>query len=402
MAEDSRCGGNPPHPPTPSPSRGEGELSARAEAMRERADVVVVGGGPGGAAAALTLAARGASVVMVDRSMERPTIGEGLPPAAMPVLRELGLWDHFLADGHRGAYGNRSAWGGSTVDEYDFIRSPYGAGWHLDRPRFDAMLTTALDRAGVAIYGRTRLVECHRVRERGWTLVLASENVHREVQADVLIDASGRARRVARAQGVRRRSYDRLIGVVGVLVPAAIETDCDSFTLVEAACDGWWYATLLQDGRLAIGYMTDADCAAEARARSVAGWTALLAQTTHIRDRVTRHGYRLQGRLRLVCAESSCLERMTGDGWCAVGDAAAAYDPLSSQGITTALVSGLWAGQAVAAGRASALAAYEQQMRRVYARYLAEWMGYYALEQRWPTSVFWQRRHGLLWWLMAA
>ena len=54
--------------------------------------------------------------------------------------------------------------------------------------------------------------------------------------------------------------------------------------------------------------------------------------------------------LRVVAADSSCLEVVEGDGWCAVGDAAAAYDPLSSQGITTALASGAWAGQAIAGG----------------------------------------------------
>jgi flavin-dependent dehydrogenase len=156
--------------------------------------------------------------------------------------------------------------------------------------------------------------------------------------------------------------------------------------------DGWWYATLLPDARLVIGYMTDADLATERGARTVSGWTSLLAETQQIRHRVTQYGYRLESPPLLVPAESSCLEEVEGEGWCAVGDAAAAHDPLSSYGITAALNSGIWAGQAIT-GQIGGLAEYAERMRHAYAYYLAQLMGYYALEKRWPASTFWRRRH---------
>jgi len=346
-----------------------------------RPDVVVVGAGPAGMSAALTLARLGASVVVVDRSFERPTLGEGLPPGAMPMLENLGLWDWFLVDGHRPTHGNRSAWGRSVSEEYDFIRSPYGVGWHLDRPCFDSMLRTTLGEVGGTLHPRTRVSDLRRTRDGEWMLALSSGSLQWTVCTDFVIDASGRARWLGRALGVHRRAYDRLVGVVATLHPEAPDIDRDTFTLVEAAQDGWWYSTLLPDGRLVIGYMTDADLAAQRAARTVSGWMALLAQTTHVRERVTRYGYRLDGAPRLVCADSSYLATVAGDGWCAVGDAAGAHDPLSSQGITSALVSGVWAGHALAQARDGGIDEYKQRMQHAYARYVANWMTYYSLAQ---------------------
>jgi flavin-dependent dehydrogenase len=343
--------------------------------------------------AALTLARLGAYVVVVDRSFERPTLGEGLPPAARPVLDSLGLWDRFLADGHRPAYGNRSFWGRSASDEYDFIRSPYGVGWHLDRLHFDSMLRTAFVEAGGALYSLTRAVELRRTVDGEWELVLSSGTSRWTAHCDFVIDATGRSRWIGRALGVRRRVYDRLVGVVATLHPKAALVDRDSFTTVESVQDGWWYATVLPDGRLAIGYMTDADLAVRSGARTASRWMALLDQTLHIRQRATTHGYKLDGAPRLICADSSYLATVAGDGWCAVGDAAGAHDPLSSQGITAALVSGVWAARALAKARDGGIDEYKQRMQQAYARYVANWMTYYTVEQRWPASLFWQRRH---------
>lgn len=364
--------------------------------MSQRVDVVIVGAGPAGIAAALTLRRHGASVLVADRSLARPTLGEGLAPSASPILQDLGLWERFNADTHQPAYGNRSAWGSPDVRERDFIRNPYGHGWHLDRPRFDVMLGAALQDAGGAMCSDTRVVAWHRDRRGAWTLELLSGGTRRVVRTDFLIDATGRARSLSRALGATRRLDDHLVAAVGVLYPGAAGSDTDSFTQVEAVPDGWWYATLLGDGRLIAGYLTDADDAGARASRTIPGWTALLDRTAHLRDRIARHGYRLRSPLHVAAADSSSLETMGGDGWCAVGDAAAAHDPLSSHGIAGALLSGIWAGNVIAARERGGLNEYQERMRHAYAAYLAQWLAYYDLERRWPTSPFWQRRHAAL------
>jgi flavin-dependent dehydrogenase len=142
--------------------------------------------------------------------------------------------------------------------------------------------------------------------------------------------------------------------------------------------------------------MTDSDLAAARLARTPSGWLRLLDQTEYTRARVGRHRYRQTGRVRMVSARSSRLNRAAGPGWVAVGDAAASHDPLSSQGIVTALEMGQWAGLALVrhlAGDRPSLAEYAAQVQDEYGRYLQRRSAYYAVEQRWPCSPFWQRRH---------
>ena len=50
----------------------------------------------------------------------------------------------------------------------------------------------------------------------------------------------------------------------------------------------------------------------------------------------------------LMDSRSALLDQMTGRGWLATGDAAAAFDPISSQGLFNALSGGFLAGQAAA------------------------------------------------------
>jgi len=278
------------------------------------------------------------------------------------------------------------------------VRQPYGVGWRLDRPRFDALLRAAVAEAGGHHMHAARAVALGRRRDGAWEVTIATEGRYREVQADILVDASGRARWVARGCGVRTERYDRLVGLVGVfgscLAGAEAGTEVGEPTLVEAVVDGWWYAASLPDGRLVVAYLSDRDLIA-ADWRLPDGWLALLGRTMHIRERVARQGSALEQGPRPVCARTSCLEMAVGDGWCAVGDAATAHDPLSSLGITAAVATGMRAAEAISRRGQGTLEEYARWVRHGYARYLADWLGYYAAEQRWPTSPFWQRRHAV-------
>jgi flavin-dependent dehydrogenase len=340
-------------------------------------DVVVVGDGPAGAVTARSLVQAGASVLMIGRSRRRQAVvGEGLPPAANPVLRILGLWDAFCADGHLPSYGNRSLWASAMARDTDFIRSLDGHGWHLDRARFDAMLVHAARDAGAQHHPHCRLLDLHRIAGTGWRLTVRMDGTHEEIQTAFLVDATGRARQVARLLGSERVTFDRLIGLVGVFLPRTGDGDQDAVMLVEAVSSGWWYATLLPTSHVIVGHMTDADLAAASRARTIDGWTGLLDATSGLRERVGGAAYQLQGPPQVVCADSSCLVHVAGDGWCAVGDAATSYDPLSSRGLTAALQTGLQTAHAMVTGHKHDMRLYEEWVHEQYARYLAEWLGY--------------------------
>lgn len=72
---------------------------------------------------------------------------------------------------------------------------------------------------------------------------------------------------------------------------------------------------------------------------------------------------------------------------------AAAYDPLSCLGRLMALHGGQQAVQSIRSSDPRAASSYQAWERHTYVQYLAQWLAYYSLEQRWSNHGFWQRRH---------
>lgn len=359
---------------------------------------MVLGAGPAGAATARAAARSGLSVLLAGaRPAEGFRVGESLVPAARNLLEALDVWAAFEAEGHRPCYGNLSAWGGPDLAETDFIRSPWGPGWHLDRSRFDAMLVGQAEAAGAELWPTTRLKAAER-RGASWELVFEAPGGPRIVRASWLVEATGRSRRLAGELGVQALTDDRLLAFWLLFRPADPVRDGgdqESRTLVEAAPEGWFHTALLPSGERIATLFTDAGSAWAAGARTRDGFLALLRETRHIAALCERHGYLPAGEPRATDARSSRLARFSGEGWLAVGDAATAFDPLSSQGLYFALYSGLKAGEALAGARAGdgeAAARYGARVEAVWEAFLTGRRESYRAEGRWPESPFWGRR----------
>jgi flavin-dependent dehydrogenase len=262
----------------------------------------------------------------------------------------------------------------------------------VDRQAFETGLAERAAAAGADWRWGHRLLRCE-PSDGDWRLEIDTPAGREILEADFVADATGRAARLARRLGARRHRYDRLVGATALLrspAPAA-----DTYTLVEAVPEGWWYSALLADGRLAVAFMTDGDLLDR---RDRGAWWKGLEGTRETRARVEAHGYQGEGAPRVLPAETSRLDRIAGPGWLALGDAAAAYDPLSSHGIGSAMASGFYAGQAIA----SSLAGHPEEARDAYLKLLQDAYGacldlqryHYAQERRWPDAPFWRRRHG--------
>jgi 2-polyprenyl-6-methoxyphenol hydroxylase-like FAD-dependent oxidoreductase len=124
-------------------------------------------------------------------------------------------------------------------------------------------------------------------------------------------------------------------------------------------------------------------------------WLAALDSTTFTRLRVKESGYVPVDSPRTAGAGCSIAEMISGNGWVACGDAAAAYDPVSSHGIATAIASGQDAAEAVffsLQGDSEPLARYDDRVRRSYFHCMRLRREVYSQERRWPDSQFWNRR----------
>jgi flavin-dependent dehydrogenase len=361
-------------------------------------DVAIAGGGPAGSAAAMVLARNGLRVLLADASGDREIrMGESLPPSASSLLRELGVLQCVRADGHRESPGTLAFWGGDGGNATDFLFQLHGSGWQLDRARFDARLRAAARAAGAEFVGSSHLrLESaaaradvpHRLRAR-------RDGVDGPVvTARWLIDASGRAASLARHLGAVRLRHDNLLAFQ-LRLHSPSGDDRDGRTWVEAVEDGWWYSVLPPGGERIAVFLTDADLADTRALLDAEGIWSRLRRTTQLRALCERHAYRHHGRARGADAASAELDRAAGHRWLAVGDAALAFDPLSSKGIGDALYTGIQAAKTIIAreaGDEQAPDRYADHLRDIHRVYRAQLHAFYAMQARWSESPFWRRR----------
>lgn len=348
--------------------------------------VIVVGAGPAGSATAIALARAGLHVTLLAwQTKSRQRVVESLPPTARPLLRRLGAWDAFLATDPSPSPGNLSLWGDTVPRATDFIFNPHGCGWHIDRTRFDAMLRDQARSMGAGICdGRATRVRYETGR---WHLLVEnSAGALDDISASFLIWAAGRKTPLPAAFGTTRRTLDSLVAIAAFTNGAADTSD--KRTWIETVRDGWWYSVPTPAGRQLLAFMTDADLVSIHH--RAAWWREGLNATVLTRKRGAT--FSVSPNTFSLVASTSMTERVAGDTWAVVGDAAIALDPLSSSGITFALASGMRAAEELTG---SITPGYFAKWTAATAdNYLAQHHARCTKESRWPESPFWYRRHG--------
>jgi flavin-dependent dehydrogenase len=352
---------------------------------------LIVGGGPAGLATAIALARLRIGAVVVERTAYADLrVGEHLAPAGVLKLRALDAGSHLRLESHGTSTGVDAYWGSETASHMDYFRYPGQRGANLSRPRFDAELARACESCGATVLREASLVHAY-PGDSGWDVSVAVDGGTRHFAVGLIVDASGRAATFARRQGARVRAEDRQIAIA--CFAEQLEGGTDTRSTVETVETGWWYTAPIGTERRIVMLVTDDDLLPKEEDRH-AWWLRELARTTRL-----PHGFRgdrVPGGLVLRSARSQRLDAMCGMDWLAVGDAAMAFDPLSSQGIVKAFDHALRAASSIAAhfaGDAHALQRLASGLEAEYADYRATQARYYRIETRWRASPFWQRRH---------
>lgn len=343
--------------------------------------VAVLGGGIAGAAAALRLAQGGSPPVWISGAPRlgfKP--GEHLSAAALPLLKTLGSDALLRAEIHRNAHGTYSAWGSALLAERNAIVQLEGPPIVLDRSAFEIALTAQAIAAGAQRIDRD--VVDLRITDQAWSLNLGD----RTVTASFIFDATGRKALVAskfspRFQADRLTCQYAIFDAPRGIIPRPV-------TLIEAEERGWWYLSVLADRRAVVNFYTDADLpefensalAQEAR------------QTKAVSAFLSDYGYEPCGPTRRIATNSTWIAPAIGPGWAAVGDAAAAFDPLSSHGMTTALWTAIQGADAFLDRDRTQMQIYAESVAKGVQDYLIARQRVYAREQRWPDRPFWMRR----------
>lgn len=357
--------------------------------------ILIIGAGPAGAAAAIFAARNGWEVSLLDRRSDvlttdpvEPKVGESLPPSVQPLLIELGLWEDFQHTSHLPTYGIQSLWGSDRVIHRDYLAHPLGQGWHLDRRVFEKQLVQkAVDTGADLIIGA--VMQNAKFVADQWEVSWLNDGQPTQERFDFILDGSGRNAWLARRQGVARLYEHQHLALIRFL---KMPTDfLDSTGLIETTPSGWWYTALIPGNRLATTFFCRPGKEDRETWGTGAGWKQLYEAAPHTAARTTKATDALT-KPRFIAADSSRLESFYGPGWLSIGDAALTLDPVSSHGITMALVTArdaVGAIQQKQAGRADAFTAYDALLSATFYQYAHQRMQLYRSERRFTGSTYW-------------
>ncbi|OCI99141.1 hypothetical protein A6U85_31845 [Agrobacterium sp. 13-626] len=324
-------------------------------------DVAIFGAGPSALCAAILLVRDGGRVICIEgRSprVERP--GETLPGAAVNLLRRLALPFDEYEPAHRRLTGISTAWSDRQLSERDHICDPNGPSWLVDRSRFDGLLRHEAERAGVSFLSGP--LSCLEQAAEHWTITLRTEQI---VARDIL-DATGRAAAISRRLGARRQVVHRQFAHWAIAGSQKPRLDRP---LVESNGQEWWFAINLPTNRTFACLHTKAapdlylndQIAVWQRKFKALEWLSRFAPD--VTDFCVP---------RVSDASGSRLDVFAGSGWLSCGDAAMTLDPLSSQGLFSAIATAEMAARSISSGgsrKPSNQFAYQEALEEVWTVY---------------------------------
>ncbi len=354
------------------------------------AQALVVGAGPAGLHAAYCLSGWCDHVTVIDQSgrHELNQVGEHLPPSGIAAIAQAGLGEVLDDPRHLQSHGIASTWGSDEKAERNYLFSPGGQGLNLDRSEFTGHLIRRAEKRGVGFEFDTRLSGLSLV---GGTYLAEARNGKESTtnRFDLVVDASGRAVRAARFLGGTIAYSDPMACIIGRLEACKSE---GGRLRIQAVENGWWYDAPLADGTVVCAFMTQADLIRADAQSPDEFWRAELSK----REDFRRDAMTWNGNTHVCNAGVQCLSLPTLPGFVATGDAAAAFDPLSSWGIAKAIVDGAAAAEALSKehlGDPNALSHRQETLNQNFQMHLIQRAQYYATEKRWPKALFWQNRH---------
>ena len=318
--------------------------------MNERFDVAVIGSGPGGSVVSTLLAQHGYRVVVIEREkFPRFHVGESLLPGTQPIWERLGIAEELERSGHTFKYAGEFRIGRfpnkseilSTIGYFhnvprsDFSPRPYA--YQVERAVFDKQLQDNAIRHGVTVWDETSVKEVvFDENDRATGLKLSRKGEQQLLEADFIVDASGRRRFIAEQRkcvvlddliqtsaafghfrGVQRDPGYRQGFFNGYFIP-----------------NGWVWFIPLADDIMSVGVVQNKPNTDE---WSNNGEEVLL-------DTINRYQFLQErfvnaeqvGRIRMLKDLAYTTTEYCGDGWMSIGDANFFVDPLYSSGVQIA------------------------------------------------------------------
>jgi flavin-dependent dehydrogenase len=363
-------------------------------------DVIIAGAGPAGSTACYLLAGLGFRVLLLEKCrFPRYRIGESLTPSILPVLDFLQLRQPVENGGFLRMAGHTICWGGPEPRTGYYSPDKSRMGFQVWREHFDTLLLEHARRQKGAEVQLDLGINQVSIDRRGVTVYAARRA---PLKARFFIDATGHTGILAR-QDLRVRDPDfRTLAITGYWCDAASPAGDDfGNTLLEAYENGVVWSVPLQNGLRNVTCLIDWSEGRRIRELGLRDfYLSEMSKLSYVSKFLA--DATLSAVPRVSDATLYTARQFAGERFLLLGDAGLFIDPLSSEGVQTAMASAI-AGAAVIntilsrpSAAASALTFYRDAQNHAYSTHYQQSAEYYDQERRWPDSIFWRRRRGLL------
>jgi flavin-dependent dehydrogenase len=290
--------------------------------------VCVLGAGPAGAAISRRLSQLAHSVILLEKApFPRAHVGESLTGGILPLLDVLGLRERLENAGFYRPVRAVVRWAGRP--EHD-VQHPGKRGFQVDRGRFDRILADAAVEAGTTLLRPVRVAAIRRT-DCGWRVDASLQGQPISIDSGFLVDSTGRTNLL---RGRRTFCSEPMLAL------SAYWRNDPAWgfeTRVESGATEWFWGAPLPDGSFNATVFVEPRMY---RAFPPTLYESLLNSSTLLSN--CARGQRLT-EVSVCDATSYIAEDLASKDAIKIGEAAFTIDPLSSQGVQTAIGSALHA-----------------------------------------------------------
>ena len=323
-------------------------------------DVVIIGGAFSGAATGIMVKRKrpNARVLIIEKTTEFDRkVGESTTEVSSCYMtRMLGLTQHL---GHHqiGKQGLRFWFCKSPDQRFDDcveIGTRFQSRlqtFQVDRSTLDQHLLERAVEAGCDLWRPAKVTKCDLNGADGQTVNAIVDLAERSVRAHWVIDATGRAAMLARKLGHFRQNTEHPINAVWARFTGVKDWDSydwrERFPDYASACrtarswatnhlmgHGWWcWIIPLRGGDVSAGVVYDSRIFELPNGASIGDRLHAHILNHPVGREIFGNARAIEGDIHAYSALPYWSEKVCGDGWAAVGDAAGFLDPLYSPGL---------------------------------------------------------------------
>lgn len=334
-----------------------------------KTNVLIVGQGVSGLILNYLLKQKGINTILLDRKLNTatPILAETIPPSTLSLLNHLGLLSLF-EDCATKTYGYESKWNSDIIHEEVFFKhNPYKYGLKINKRK---LLQTLDNNSQSETINYNKVLDIQYKNDTVITTV-TTDNEKTTIKSDFIIDATGRKRAILKHLNIGSKAYDENLAFICYVPKAGPNLKYGFFT--ESFENGWGTISNLNETTDIITLYTTKNSLLHKQLISFSNWKKILLNTQILKQYLPSTGnYKIIGKQ----ANSSKANKICSNNCLAVGDAAIAFSPVSSHGISNALFCASEASKAINSfyltNDTSSFNTYENTLYRVFDEYFLQ------------------------------